>query len=98
VGARGGAVLLISTVRSVWRGKIKGAAGILPKAVSLTRDGAGGGPCDYNLIDCSGIDPGCLVGGAANKLTIEEVAVTNTGLTTGAASGYSNNVVAGVMN
>ena len=61
-------------------------------------DGLGGAPCDYNLIDCSGIDPGCLAGGAASKLTIGGRAVTEVGVTSGAPGGYSNNVVAGVMN
>ena len=84
-------------MRSVWRGKLKGAAGLLPKAVSLAMDGPGGGPCDYNLIDCSGIDPGCLAGGAAIKLTLGGGAVTTVGVTEGAPEGYRNNVVAGVM-
>jgi hypothetical protein len=96
-GSTAGIVQLISCMRSVWRGKIKGAAGLLPKAVSLTMDGPGGGPCDYNLIDCSGIDPGCLAGGAANKLTLDGGAVTTVGVTGGAPEGYRNNVVAGVM-
>jgi hypothetical protein len=97
-GSDGGAVQLISCMRSVWRGKIKGLARAHHKAVALGIDGLGGGPCDYNLIDCSGIDPECLAGGAANKLTIVGEPVTVVGVTGGAPVGYSNNVVAGVMN
>ncbi len=97
-GAGAGAIQLVSTVRSVWRGKIKGAAGALPKAVSLTMDSVGGGACDHNLIDCSGIDPACLAGGATNKLNISGVPVTTAGVTSAAPEGCSNNLAAGVMN
>jgi hypothetical protein len=96
-GSKAGAVQLVSCLRSVWRGKIKGFAGAQHTAVALSVDGPGGGPCDYNLIDCSGIDPQCLTGGAANKLSVAGETVTTTGVTTGAPVGYSNNVVAGVM-
>ena len=96
-GAEAGAVQLISSVRSVWRSKIKGARGVLSRAVSLTMNGPGEAPCDFNLIECSGIDPGCLAGGAANKLIVANVAVTTVGVTGDAPAGYRNNVVAGVM-
>ena len=75
-----GVVQMISSVRCIWRGKIKGVAGALHKAVALTLDGPGGGPCDYNLIDCSGIDPRCVVGGGENKLTIGGASVEVVGV------------------
>jgi hypothetical protein len=52
---------------------------------------------DHNLIDCSGIDPRCLAGGAAKKLTIGGHQVVTVGVTVDAPVGYSSNVVAGVM-
>jgi hypothetical protein len=97
VGSPGGLVQMISSVRCIWRAKVKGSAGALQTAVALTIDGSGGSPCDYNLIDCSGIDPGCMARGAANKLTIGGAAVTTAGVTSSAPSGYSHNVVVGVM-
>ena len=65
--------------------------------MTLSIDAVGGGPCDYNLIDCSGIDPGCLAGGAANKLTVGGGPVSAAGVTSASLEGYPNNVVAGVM-
>jgi len=96
-GSAAGMVQMISSVRCVWRGKINGAAGALPTAVALSIDGGGGSPCDYNLIDCSGIDPACLGGGAVNKLVVGGGQVTKVGVTAGAPAGYSHNVAAGVM-
>jgi hypothetical protein len=92
------AVQLISSVRCIWRAKIKGVAGAFEKAVTLTNNSPAGGPCDYNLIDCSGIDPVCLAGGSVNKLTVGGAPVTEVGVTKGAPAGCANNVVAGVMN
>jgi hypothetical protein len=96
-GSPDGVVQMISCVRCIWRSKIKGSPGPLAKAVVLTMDGAGGGSCDYNLVDCSGIDPRHLAGGPSGKLTIGGASATAAGVTTGAPAGYSHNVVAGVM-
>lgn len=45
---------------------------------------------DYNEFNCTGIDPTTLSGGSANKLVINGVQITVTGLT-------GNNLVSGVM-
>ena len=94
-GSPDGLVQLISSARCVWRGKIKGAKEISRSGVVLKIEGAA--PCDYNLVDCSGIDPGCLSGGAANKLIVGGVGVTKAGLIANSPPGFAHNVAAGVM-
>jgi hypothetical protein len=94
-----GAVVLISAARCVWRSKITGPANSVPSgAVVLTIDGGTGHACDYNEINCSGIDPGCLTGGSANKLVLGGTQITVTGITSGAPANMTHNVVYGVMN
>lgn len=94
-----GAVILISAARCIWRSKITGPANSVPSgAVVLTIDSVTTHACDYNLIDCSGIDPGCCTGGSANKLILGGTQITVVGITTGAPTDMTHNVAAGVMN
>lgn len=94
-----GAVILISAARCVWRSKITGPADSVPSgAVVLTIDGVTHHACDYNEINCSGIDPGALTGGSANKLVMGGTQIVATGIAAGAPAGMTHNVVYGVMN
>jgi hypothetical protein len=62
-----------------------GSAGVYPIGVQLVSTGN-----SFTEINCSGMDPAAITGGSANKLTINGVQITATGLS-------GNNLVSGVM-
>jgi hypothetical protein len=62
-----------------------GSAGVYPIGVQLVSTGN-----SYTEINCSGMDPAAISGGSGNKLTINGVQITATGLS-------GNNLVSGVM-
>jgi len=70
-------------VQPVYYGGSPGAASLGIQLVGTTNG--------YNQFDCTGLDPTTIAGGSANKLVINGVQITTTGLT-------GTNLVAGVMN
>ena len=62
-----------------------GSAGVYPLGVQLVSTGN-----SYTEINCSGMDPAAISSGSANKLNINGVQITATGLS-------GNNLVSGVM-
>jgi hypothetical protein len=62
-----------------------GSAGVYPLGVQLVSTGN-----SYTEINCSGMDPAAILSGSVNKLTINGVQITATGLS-------GNNLVSGVM-
>lgn len=61
------------------------------RGIFLQGGGGGTTPHTHNEINCSGIDPAAIAGGAGNKLFIAGAAVTTTGMAAG------DNLVTGVM-
>lgn len=86
-GSTGAAAVLIQTSsRCTFAPVVNGGASAFAQGVWL--DSTGNSYCEIN---CTGIDPACINGGANNKLCINSVQILATGLS-------GNHLVAGVMN
>ena len=80
-----GAIWATGSSRNYLAPVVRGGAGVFPQGVNLI--GAGNA---NNEVNCTGIDPAAIIGGAANKLQIGGVSVTTVGLS-------GTNLASGVM-
>jgi hypothetical protein len=88
----GAAVSLQSSSRIVIECLIKGAPQIHAGGVSLAEADPGAGPCRFNTIGCSAIDPASLRGGASVKLMQQGRPIRSAG------SFADDNLATGIMN